>query len=97
VVSELHSSVRRVTPDASEAALASTSEQAFAFSFLHAFPMDENLTFSPHSLSSAFAMLSDAAAGETLQELEHALHFAATDDALHRAQGALKLALSPRF
>lgn len=83
-------------PAASSAAPASKGEQAFAFSFLHALPVDENVTFSPHSMSAALAMLSDAAAGETLQELEQSLHFGATDEAFHRAQAALKLALSAR-
>lgn len=93
---ELRSSKARVMPDASEAARATASEQAFAFSFLHALPGDENLTFSPHSLSTAFAMLSDAADGETLQELEDTLQFGATDEAFHRAQSALSLALAAR-
>lgn len=96
MVSELRSGVTRVIPAASEAALASNSEKAFAFSFLHALPANENLTFSPHSLIAAFAMLSDAAAGETLEQIEQALHWEATDEAFHRAHGALKLALSAR-
>lgn len=93
---ELRSTKARVMPDASEAARATSSEQAFAFSFLHALPGDENLTFSPHSLSAAFAMLSDAADGETLQELQDALQFGETDDAFHRSQSALNLALAAR-
>jgi serpin B len=95
-VSELRSSKARVMPAASEAGRATSSEQAFAFSFLHALPGDENLTFSPHSLSTAFAMLSDAADGETLQELQDTLQFGATDEAFHRAQSALNLALAAR-
>jgi serpin B len=95
-VSELRSSKARVMPAASEAARATSSEQAFAFNFLHALPGDENLTFSPHSLSTAFAMLSDAADGETLQELQDSLQFGSTDEAFHRAQSALSLALAAR-
>lgn len=96
VASELRSTKARVKPPASEAARASGSEQAFAFSFLHALPGNTNLTFSPHSLSAAFAMLSDAAAGQTLQELQDTLQFGGTDEAFHRAQSALKLELAAR-
>ncbi|HEX2875926.1 MAG TPA: serpin family protein [Polyangiaceae bacterium] len=95
-VSDVRSSKARVMPAASEAARATSSEQAFALSFLHALPGNENLTFSPHSLSTAFAMLSCAADGETLQELQDALQFGATDEAFHRAQSALNLALAAR-
>ena len=96
VVAELHSNVARVTPDASEGMPAGKSEQAFAFSFLHALDADENLAFSPHSLSTAFAMLTDAASGKTLEEVEQTLKFGATGDAFHRSQDALGLALTSR-
>jgi len=96
VVSELKSDVARVTPDVAEAAIAAKSEQAFAFGFLQALAEDENTAFSPHSMSSAFAMATDAAEGKTLEQIEDVLHFAQTDEAFHRAQDALKLGLAAR-
>lgn len=96
VVSELRSTVARVTPDAEEARAAAQGEQEFAVSFLHALPADTNTTFSPHSLSTAFAMLTDAAEGQTLTEIEQALAFGASGAAFHRAQDALQLGLRAR-
>jgi len=96
VVSELHSSESRVTADVGEATLAAAGEQQFAFAFLHELGSDENLTFSPHSLSAAFAMLTDAADGQTLTEIEQTLKFPSADVAFHRSQDALKLGLAGR-
>ncbi|HYP89750.1 MAG TPA: serpin family protein [Polyangiaceae bacterium] len=96
VVAEVRSGELRVTPAPSEAAGAAKSEAAFAFKFLHALSADENVTFSPHSLSTAFAMLSDAAAGDTLQEIEDTFSFGATNEAFNRSQDALDLALAAR-
>ncbi|HYQ16434.1 MAG TPA: serpin family protein, partial [Polyangiaceae bacterium] len=96
VVSELRSPAARVVADVSEAAAAAQGEQAFAFSFLHALPGEKNVTFSPHSLSAAFAMLSDAAEGQTLAEIEQVLKFSPVNEAFHRSQDALKLGLAAR-
>jgi serpin B len=96
VVAELRSYAPRVTPEASEAARATEGERAFAFDLLHAQPADSNLAFSPHSLSTAFAMLSDAASGQTLAEIEQVLHFGAVDETFHRSRDALALALGAR-
>jgi serpin B len=96
VVKELRSRETRVLPDAAEAAPASQGEQALAVSMLHALEADENLAFSPHSISTAFAMVTDAAAGKTLEEIESVLHFSGEGDAFHRAQDALDLALQAR-
>jgi serpin B len=96
VVSELRSDAARVTPDIAEAASAAKSEQTFAFEFLHALPEHENTTFSPHSISAAFAMATDAAAGDTLTEVEQVLGFGKADEAFHRSQDALKLGLAAR-
>jgi len=87
---------QRVSPSEAEASSAAKSEQAFAFSFLHALPEDENTAFSPHSMSVAFAMLTDAAQGKTLEEIEQVLHFQPTDEAFHRSQDALMLSLAER-
>lgn len=95
-VAELKSDVTRVTPEMTEASAAATNEQAFGFSFLQALDGDENLAFSPHSLSTAFAMLSGAAEGQTLSEVDGVLHFGGADDAFHRSQDALELGLAAR-
>jgi serpin B len=96
VISELRSSQPRVTADVAEAAPAAKGEQDFAFAFLHALDKSSNVAFSPHSLSTAFAMLTDAADGQTLQEVEQVMHFPQTDEAFHRSQDALQLGLAAR-
>jgi serpin B len=96
VIAELRSTAPRVTPNVSEATRASQAEQEFAVSFLHALDADSNVTFSPHSLSTAFAMLTDAADGQTLGEVEQVLAFGTVDEAFHRSQDALALGLSAR-
>jgi serpin B len=96
IISELRSDAERITPDVTEATAAARGEQQFAARFLHALDAESNLAFSPHSLSTAFAMLTDAAEGKTLEEVEEALYFGRADEAFHRSQDALKLALSAR-
>jgi serpin B len=96
VTTELRSTASRIEPDVSEATRASQAEQAFAVSFLHELSADSNLTFSPHSLSTAFAMLTDAAEGKTLDEVEQVLAFGTVDEAFHRSQDALELGLAAR-
>lgn len=96
VVKELRSQEPRVVADAAEATAATTGEAQLAVGFLHALEANENLTFSPHSLSTAFAMVTDAAAGQTLGEIESVLHFSGSDEAFHRGQSALDLALAAR-
>lgn len=95
-VSELRSAEPRVLASETEAGLAARAEQALGFDFLHALPADENLALSPHSLNSAFAMLTDAAEGETLTELQQVLHFGEVGEPFHRSQDALQLALAKR-
>lgn len=96
VVHELKSEAPRVVPDSNEAQGAVLSEQDFGIVFLQQLAADSNVVFSPHSISTAFAMLSDAAAGQTLSEVEQALRFGPVDDAFHRSQDALSLALAGR-
>ena len=95
-ISELRSNAPRVTADVSEAAAAAKGEQDFGFGFLQALDADANVAFSPHSLSTAFAMLTDAADGQTLQEVEQVMHFSTVDESFHRSQDALELALVAR-
>jgi serpin B len=96
IISELRSDAERVTPDVTEATAAAQAEQQFAVSFLHALDAESNVAFSPHSLSTAFAMLTDAAEGKTLAEVEQVLYFGKADDAFHRSQDALQLGLLAR-
>jgi serpin B len=96
VVSELRSEAARVTPDVSEAKTAAQGEQEFGLAFLHALNANENTAFSPHSLSTAFAMLTNAADGQTLAEVEQVLAFGKSDEAFHRSQDALQLGLRER-
>ena len=96
VVSELRSDMPRIMVDLSHAAGAGVSEQRFAVSFLQAQDAAQNLTFSPHSLSTAFAMLSGAAEGQTLKDIEDVLEFGKVDEAFHRSQDALELSLEAR-
>ena len=69
----------------------------FAFALLGALPSeDENLFFSPHSISTALALLFAGARGDTARELAHALHFGLEASRLHAAFNALDLALASR-
>ena len=45
---------------------------------------DKNLCFSPHSLSVLFAMLYAGARGDTASQIAEAMHFDASQKALHR-------------
>jgi len=96
VVAELRSRVARETSKAQEAVPAAQAQQDFAFRFLQKLPGDENVAFSPHSLSVSFAMLTDAAAGETLAEIQQAFGFPDIDEAFQRSQNALLQGLAER-
>jgi serpin B len=95
-VTEVQSDAARFTPDPSEATRAGTSEQEFGVDFLLVEPADSNLVFSPHSLSTALAMLTDAAAGDTLTQIADTFHFGTIDETFQRSEDALALGLSAR-
>jgi len=95
-ISELRSAAPRVVAGQAEAAAAAQGERDLAFSLLQAVDGEQNLVFSPHSLSAAFAMLTDAAEGQTLAEIEQTMHFGSVNEAFHRSQDALHLALAAR-
>jgi serpin B len=71
--------------------------EAFAFA---AYPLlmhgDDNLVFSPISISVALAMTYAGAAGTTAAEMAAALHFSLPPDRLHPAFDTLSLALAAR-
>jgi serpin B len=68
---------------------------ALALELLAQADADENRALSPTSIAMAFAMLSAGARGDTLAELEAALHLPPQDD-LHSRMNALLLALRDR-
>ncbi len=92
-ITELQSSVTRMTPDVTEATAASSDEQAFAWSFFQQLDGTSNHVFSPYSISLATAMLSAAASGETLAQIQQALHYSTSGTTFHAGQDALELAL----
>ncbi len=61
----------------------------FALDFYRQQPSDENVFFSPYSLSSAFAMVYEGAADTTAQEIAETFHFTVDNNALARANAAL--------
>ncbi|MFN8527459.1 MAG: serpin family protein [Anaerolineae bacterium] len=69
----------------------------FAFDLYHqmAVTSDDNLIFSPYSISTAFAILYAGAEGDTADQLADALHFQLAPDQLHAAFNALDDALQP--
>ncbi len=95
-ITEVQSDAARVTPSASEATRAGASEEEFGVDFLQVQPGDSNLVFSPHSISTAVAMLTDAAAGDTLTQIDDTFHFGTIDEAFQRSEDALALGLSAR-
>ena len=66
---------------------------ALALDLLHALPAQQNLFFSPYSLSQALAMTYAGARGQTEQQMAQALHFTLPQGRLHPAFDALDLAL----
>jgi len=70
---------------------------AFAFDLLHALgDADENLFYSPYSVSSALAMTYAGARGTTESQMAEALHFTLGQDDLHPAFNWTDLALESR-
>jgi serpin B len=95
-VTELRSDEARVIPEGTDATPAGAREAEFGLDLLQVVDAHSNLAFSPHSLSTAFAMLSDAADGQTLTEIQKAFAFGSTDDAFNRSEDALELELAKR-
>jgi serpin B len=80
---------RIIAPSATDTAAVVEGNTRFAFQLYDRLRLREgNLFFSPFSLSTALAMTSAGARGETLAQMEHTLHLPA-QDALHSAFGLL--------
>jgi serpin B len=90
---------RETLPDVSSADLAAlgADNRAFAFDLYRQLAKpDENLFFSPFSISVAFAMLYPGADGETETSISEGLHFGLTEPGLHAAFNAALQALQGR-
>ena len=69
---------------------------AFAVDLYSALPQDGNLFFSPLSIYMALAMTSAGASGDTLAQMEEAIHFPVSQEQLHLTFYALMSALENR-
>lgn len=67
---------------------------AFALDLYHSLPREENLIFSPFSISLALAMTYAGARGETAEQMASTLHYTLPSEDLHAAFSYLDLALS---
>ncbi len=98
--SEVSSTVERTAPtdEAMESLpLLAMGNTAFALALYHELREGQaNLFFSPLSVSMALGMVSAGARGETLAQIEAALHFGLGQDALHPAFNALDRLLESR-
>ncbi|MFC2036407.1 serpin family protein [Chloroflexota bacterium] len=96
----LQSDKSRLAPDATEAEMAEqvAGNSAFAFDLYQKLRegRDENLFYSPYSISSALAMTSAGARGETEQQMAETLHFTLPADRLHPVFNGLDLELAQR-
>jgi len=90
---------RETSPNVNEADLATVVDgnSAFAFDLYQALrEEDDNLFFSPYSISLALAMTYAGARGETVQQMADTLHFILSQDRLHPAFNSLDIELSQR-
>ena len=77
----------------------SADNRAFAFDLLHAirdFEDDDNIFYSPHSISIALAMTYAGATGQTHEQMSQTLRFMLDEEELHPAFNALDLELATR-
>jgi serpin B len=89
---------RIASPVASEADLAAVVDgnNTFAFDTYQQIKGDENLFFSPYSISLALAMTYAGARGDTAQQMASTLHYTLPQEQLHPALNSLDIALSQR-
>jgi len=90
---------RITSPEVDEADLTTlvSGNNAFAFDLYQTVRgTDDNLFYSPYSISLALAMTYAGARGETAQQMADTLHFLLNQDSLHPAFNALALELAHR-
>ncbi len=90
---------RVAAPDVADADLAELvrGNAAFALALYHVLRQgDDNLFYSPYSISVALAMTYAGARGETEEQMADALHYTLAQERLHAAFNALDLALASR-
>ena len=96
----LQSEKQRVTsPDVNEADLVTldNGNSSFAFDLYQALRQEnDNLFFSPYSISLALAMTYAGARGETAEQMAATLHFILSQDRLHPAFNSVDIELSQR-
>ena len=90
---------RLTSPDVNETELTTlvSGNSALAFDLYQALREEENnLFYSPYSISLALAMTYAGARGETAQQMADTLHFVLSPDSLHPAFNSLDIELSQR-
>ena len=75
-------------PPPANSAVAKSIDQ-FGVDLYRALPANENVFFSPASISTAFAMAYAGARGETAQQIAHVLHFNVPADKLGQVTASL--------
>ena len=96
-LTELETEIPRASPRAGAERGAIADLAAFAWDFYgQAAVGNRNFVYSPYSIAVASAMLSAAAGGKTLAEIQNALRFSHTGAKLHQAHNALSSVLSSR-
>jgi serpin B len=94
---DLDPEIARASPRAGAERRAIADLAAFAWDFYGRAAVGErNFVYSPYSIAVASAMLSAAAGGKTLAEIQNALRFSHTGAKLHEAHNALSSVLSSR-
>jgi serpin B len=89
---------RITSPIASQADLAAVVDgnNTFAFDVYQQIKGDENVFFSPYSISLALAMTYAGARGDTAQQMANTLHYTLPQELLHPALNSLDIELSQR-
>jgi len=90
--------LRVTSPLASQADLAAVVDgnNTFAFDAYQQIKGDENVFFSPYSISLALAMTYAGARGDTAQQMANTLHYTLPQELLHPAFNSLDIELSQR-
>ena len=96
---EVRSSKERVTPTSvtdSDLTELVQGHSSFAFDLYHALGNNENIFYSPYSISTALAMTYAGARGDTERQMAYTLHYLLPQETLHPAINALDMDLASR-